>query len=962
MYFPTITDGTPLIVPGGLAVLAPNRIKVACEDMYNCQEPLFTTNMNVYAVKPFQPVVPRVEWLTPSTLIYGNDLFIDASSSFGNAGRNWTIAKFSVISSTAGVNVARIQGKLDALKDPMSTTVIPAEFFVPSATYFFSLHLKNYYMKESTGTLQVRSVFDTDIPHAYILRMVGDQFFPSTTMEILISARNPTSSRSSFTFSWSVYRGSTFMPSIQSVSENPALMKLNPYTLQAGFTYNFICTVTTATGGSIQLSKSYFVLHGYIHSSIVGGGVRRVPFNMGFQLDSSESFDDYLGGTSVLAASWSCTYQDVDHFGESCDFVFGENSVSRAVVHVADGALAAGFSYKFTVHHSTPDNRRNSSSVIIHTTDNNCGARAIVSILTPKFPRFNQDSKSPLLATVQGWPEQTYSYSWSISNGLEAYVGVALNATSAVSGNFSVTDIEPLSLVPLSMKPSSLEGQREYTFRLDVMDTFYTGCSLFAEYSVTINMSPIPGTFTVSPTDGVGLETKFYLQATSWTDDTSDYPLTYSYYYAFASAPDDFYPLSLSQDPQILNTWLPAGYAQDGHRLILMLTIADFFNSSSVVSVNVTSRLSGKPLNLSHISSIVESTLEPSLIPSTWNSVIGVMNALTHSLNEVNCSVLLDCGQLHRAPCSAVAHTCGSCLPGFVGVIGASNYPCSQRVNTSSDAPPSSALISMSRKLLGNGTGRCLSDAECSFASCVNSTCVTWEKQCPTNDPVAVCSGFGDCRAMDGTGNPLPSCAAMNQGCEVFCVCDAYHGGRDCSYSLEEVLVRENARALMCAALDQMSTYVDASVAFVTQASTTLLQVFDPYELRGVDGITSCSNSMYRLFAAAGRADGNIRQRAGNTFEMQTSSTVKTSLQIMPQIISKFLDSLKVATIYEFSKDTKALFVQQMARRDRGLREIATNNNFNNIPGAMQMFINALHLSMFQAKPLSLLPSTTSGL
>jgi hypothetical protein len=60
---------------------------------------------------------------------------------------------------------------------------------------------------------------------------------------------------------------------------------------------------------------------------------------------------------------------------------------------------------------------------------------------------------------------------------------------------------------------------------------------------VTINSPPSPGIFDVSPPEGIALITEYSATLSFWTDDLSDYPLSYQFEYSL-SPKSDFMMLS----------------------------------------------------------------------------------------------------------------------------------------------------------------------------------------------------------------------------------------------------------------------------------------------------------------------------------------------------------------------------------------------------------------------------------
>ena len=218
-------------------------------------------------------------------------------------------------------------------------------------------------------------------------------------------------------------------------------------------------------------------------------------------------------------------------------------------------------------------------------------------------------------------------------------------------------------------------------------------------------------------------------------------------------------------------------------------------------------------------------TLEPAGFSDGYYKLLGVMNVLTTVLNAVNCSSSLNCSHINRFNCGAVMHTCGSCKPGYVGTVGDSNYPCIPYQDSVKQQ------LSLNRKLSITDDNSEVSDlnscdqSSCRFGTCQNNKCVPLHRQCPSNSLNNVCSGNGECQAIDLAGKHLPYCGDMDQGCEVLCVCDSYHGGRDCSLTLEQLYIRERARTMMCQALEKITLYHNPTFNVVYQISTTLYQV-----------------------------------------------------------------------------------------------------------------------------------------
>jgi hypothetical protein len=68
-------------------------------------------------------------------------------------------------------------------------------------------------------------------------------------------------------------------------------------------------------------------------------------------------------------------------------------------------------------------------------------------------------------------------------------------------------------------------------------------------------------------------------------------------------------------------------------------------------------------------SDFVENKLDDAYKSNNVDSINQCVNIVASSINTANCTLAPDCMSLNRTLCSAVSHTCGPCLHGFIGIL-----------------------------------------------------------------------------------------------------------------------------------------------------------------------------------------------------------------------------------------------------------------------------------------------------
>ena len=116
------------------------------------------------------------------------------------------------------------------------------------------------------------------------------------------------------------------------------------------------------------------------------------------------------------------------------------------------------------------------------------------------------------------------------------------------------------------------------------------------------------------------------------------------------------------------------------------------------------------------------------------SKTVAVINAVSSTLNIVECNTKSTCDGYNREPCSKVPMTCGECKSGYIGLAGHANKECAPMTTTSR----------RSLNTLGKTGDRCGDNTMCLSGSCVDNICEKLSKVCPN-----ACNGAGKCVFVD---------------------------------------------------------------------------------------------------------------------------------------------------------------------------------------------------------------------
>lgn len=181
------------------------------------------------------------------------------------------------------------------------------------------------------------------------------------------------------------------------------------------------------------------------------------------------------------------------------------------------------------------------------------------------------------------------SATWSCSALTNGSGHSTLAALAASPVHWSARLPSPVLLSTLVLPSSALAPGTTYTFKLKAYSSSGGSSSAEASISLTTASLPVSGSLTVSPAvGGVALTTGFSLLARYWTDESSAYPLAYSFSAALSSSsggvalPDALPLRAASPLPLAEGVLLPPG-----HNLTVVVVVTNQFNGSGSASASV---------------------------------------------------------------------------------------------------------------------------------------------------------------------------------------------------------------------------------------------------------------------------------------------------------------------------------------------------------------------------------------
>ena len=493
-----------------------------------------TSALTVIVQRPSYPVIPSLLVSVPTQIGACNDLFIDLSASTGSGGRPWSSVAWTVLAEIG--DTTELTAFLTNNFDHSSNFVTVPRSMLIQTTYSIGVTVTNFLGDSASSSSTVIVSSDPNLPTASILGSLSRTIKASDSLTIPGSAMvSKCGSSYSLGYTWTLTNSSGALLTSKFTSTDPRKYVAPVYSLNAGSFYKVTLNLILLSQNGLPLSSLYtaaniYVKHGNVIAAVRGGYMREVSIDRVLTLDASISSDeDTSTGSEGLLFSWTCTIASLTDFGSSCDFSSMNVATSSSSVFILPAnQMVLSTKYIFTVIATSKDGRSASKNVLI--TALLPGSPVVFSNNT--LTKFNLDSVLSIPGTV-------FANVSTVATWTAYYDGVLVPLDKSMTKQTIIfTRKESASLInyPLAVSPNAFVAGRTYTFRLSAYPVNNPALLAKTEVVLTVNSPPIGGKTSVSPQKGFAFETDFTITSTRWSDDISDYPLSYSFFYQLADS------------------------------------------------------------------------------------------------------------------------------------------------------------------------------------------------------------------------------------------------------------------------------------------------------------------------------------------------------------------------------------------------------------------------------------------
>jgi hypothetical protein len=790
-------SGNTFLVPGNVVHLLGNSsVRALCTAPGgDCSRWPRASMNSVVSTAPVTATIPTVAISAPASVSRCDSVVIDLSSSRGGGGRDWFSR--SVIVSASNGNSTILQEFVTNVYLPSSIPLpIPLGLLQAGTSYTFVVSLCSF-LRMCGQDRKTVYVLSGSAPSVTLIGSAVRSLYRNSSVGVasnaFVSACSGGVTTQGLSYQWSLSPSAV----ASSVSNDPSVFLLKPFTLASNTMYSASLTVTVAsTGVYSTASTTILVLAGAIVPVIPGGASRSIRQLSSAALDASKSFDTDVSGSMGPAAglvySWSC-FQSGPVISSYCGVQIYNASSSTLSVFAQDGSVNSSSSVSLLLRDSV-GLRSAVANVIIRVVSS---VSPLVTISNSSTGKINPGSRLLLVGSVDLSAASSGTSVWTVDNG-----AVNLDALSMVPVSQSITTTVTPALLLLA--PNSLPAGTEFTFSLTAV--LASGELSTATITIVTNAPPTPGSVLVSPRSGIAMTVTFTFNAALWVDE--DAPI--SYQFGFLSASTGVTLTVQSRSEMSYGTsLLPSGSGLNS-LLVCAGEVFDVYSANytayDTVQVNSSSLSLGAALN--------SLTSQLSGVLASVNGMKKLISLSASVLNSVNCSSIRNCTLLNRYSCASVSNSCGPCLDGFIGSSGDGNSVCL----IASDAV---ALLSHSGTIVKcEGFADCPRGYECRME---NFQCFVPSKTCPSD-----CGVHGTCIfVQSSTGNVVESCSVYDADCSAQCTCDDEWYGDDCSMGAGELATRQAAKADITGRVAQLVGIENPSESVVSGWLAGLMGVSD---------------------------------------------------------------------------------------------------------------------------------------
>jgi ribosomal protein L14 len=900
-----------ILTVGDTIHLLQHRVRPYCSASFNCSAWLYSPLQNIIIEAPSSVTLPSVSVSSPSSIGSCDSLMADMSGSVGAGGRLWASTVFTVHGSAANVSLLTgyldIVGNSDAFKKSMAVT-IPSGFLVPSSQYSILITLCNFLSLCGSATISFTVAgFRTPIvsivgPSTAVIKRSQALSLRATAFVSACSEASHQLTSSSLQYQWSLsvrQINNNSASSLSSLTSTTPVMFIPSYLLATYSTYDIAVTVlstslATASSSTMTVSVSPSVLVPVVS----GSTFRSLRVGTAGSLDGSSSYDDDQSdfGKVGMTFQWQ-QWRLFPSYLSSCPVSLA--GVNESVLTIFGSANATNSTCQFSLSVSLGRRTAVSTTTSIYFVGS-CAPFEQITTSSAALAHIDAARQINIVGSVARGSSPLLC-TWAISDPSVILSSVALSAT--------VKTIPPLldvskntsgfGAVNLILAPTSLAGGAAYTISLTC--TFQSSSlSSVASVEVITNSAPVPGIFIVLPTFGMALTTSFVFSAASWRDD-GDYPLYFEVGFMSPLDANAYLPVSSKLLVATTSAQLPAGLVSTSYYVTTKLKVYDSLGATASKCLKV--QVNQSTANLTALSSLLSASLERAGLDTDAVKRAVVTTAVV--LNTANCTNAPNCSALNRAPCSAVAATCGVCFSKFIGTAGDSNDPC-----VAASAVPTVAVVSLIV---------CHTDVDCGslWYECDNSThsCYSPSKLCKNN-----CGGAssGTCKFVSrSSGLAVSSCAANDLSCNPQCECEPDFYGQFCDLSAYDLYEQQEIRSKLLTAISNViyiENAYDSSTVEGWSSSLTAVTA-NSYGLTSASIFAALTMIEYVIIANTG---------AGHSFQSVSSLLLATdNCVVSTGITDVFNDTVSSsAEVYLASAVDRPMYRRSLLSRDSLVSEV----------------------------------------
>ena len=419
--FGAFVSGTVFASIGDNIALVANKLTAECPVGGACSEYPFAPSQSVVAEGPANPIAPNVIITMFSVVTYCDNVTVDSTLSSGHGSRDWDSVVWTVTSSQSTTAIEDYLNNFGVfIRQAIS---IPNTLFEGDTQYTISLEVTNFLGVTRSGSEAIFIDSRKNLPLLSIQQSKFVSIQPSHALSIFSSVRRSACAEAySISYVWSMKDFAGQAVSIVQTSKDPTELLLAPYSLTGGEVYFAIVTATaSATNTSAAVSSSVSievrVRLGDVITLIAGGAVRNVLTSKPVSIDASGTYDSNTIAKSGenVTVSWSCSYKNVDKFGETCVTSTGTTLVpsgfSGKILTFSGSSLVQNDIYLFIAIGQTADERVSSANTTIVPLPSSVTTEVTISSTIQKV---NFDEKLEMVGTLTATYGLTATWSASI--------------------------------------------------------------------------------------------------------------------------------------------------------------------------------------------------------------------------------------------------------------------------------------------------------------------------------------------------------------------------------------------------------------------------------------------------------------------------------------------------------------------------------------------------------------------